>query len=128
MTTSPPTGTPNLSPNVRPDVARQANAIAFEWVESIGGLPRPDVVWDAPADLKPVPEMVAVKLSFPHQVTLPPGIPMYKSLGEEGSLGSVVVTTTQPKYGTTAIVVVDLVAQCLHAVGYIGSSHGSPPP
>lgn len=124
MSTSLPTGTPNLSPSVPADVARRANAIAFEWVESIGGLPRPEVVWDAPADPS---EMVAIKLRFPHQVTLPAGIPMVKSLGEEGSRGSVVVTTTEPKSGTTALVVVDLVARRLHAVAYIGPFQGSPP-
>ncbi|HZC52512.1 MAG TPA: hypothetical protein VE441_08455 [Mycobacterium sp.] len=115
--------TPNLSPSVAPDLARQANAIVFEWVDSIGGLPEPDVVWDAPADPG---QMVAVKLRFPHEVTLPPGIPMLTSLGEEGSQGSVVVMTTEPKCGTTALVVVDLIAQRLHAVVYIGPPHSSP--
>ena len=126
MTTYSPTGTPNLSPSVRPDLARAANAIALEWFANIGGLPMPDVVYDAPAALGPAPERVAVKLKFPRQVTLPPGIPMVKSLGEEGSKGSIIVKTTEPRYGTTAVVIVDIVTQRLRAVIYIGASHGSP--
>jgi hypothetical protein len=128
MTTSSPTGTPAgtaiLSPSVRPDLAHRANAIALEWVHSIG-LPEPDIVWDMPADPG---LMVAIKLKFPRQVVFPPGIPMNKSLGEEGSQGSTIVPTTEPKYGTTAFIVVDLAAQRLHAVVYIGPYRGSPPP
>ena len=128
MTTSAPSGPPNPSPNVDPDIARIGKSVALEWCRSIPGLPVPEVTQFFPASSGTVPDLplVAVRLKFPHQVMLPSGIPMGKSHGDEGAdtlpLGQDVYSTVVPYYGTTAIVLVDPAAKRVYVVTPIGLS------
>jgi hypothetical protein len=127
MTTFAPSGTPTPSRNVDLDTARLGKAVALEWCSTMG-LPRPAVTRFYPASSGTEPDvpLVAVRLTFPHQVTLPPGIPMGKSHGEEGAetlpLGEDVYSTVVPYYGTNVIVLVDPAAERVYVVTPIGLS------
>jgi hypothetical protein len=127
-TASPASGVETFSAAVDPGTARTAKAIALDWCTSVPGLPRPEVIRFSPASSGTEPDLalIAVQLKFPRRVTLPPGIPLAKSHGDEGTqtlpLDDAVYMSDRPYYATTIVVLVDPAAHRLYVVTSVGLS------